>query len=262
MELPEPSVLDRLADRGWPALERQELEGWTLRASSGVTNRANSVLTAGPVADVGRAVRAAEDWYGSRDLPAVFQVSPASPAALADELRARGYRPHSQTDILVAEANTVAAFDEPRVDGPTPDGVTVEDAPRPGWLDTWWSVDGRGGDAERSIVERILLGGPALYAADGDGDGDGDGDAGSPAAVARLALVGEWGGLFAVATRPAARRSGRARRLILALAAAGASRGVRRLWLQVLAENAAAAALYRSLGFERASHYCYWIAPS
>ncbi|MGN6760016.1 MAG: GNAT family N-acetyltransferase [Leifsonia sp.] len=258
MELPEPSVLDRLADRGWPALERQELEGWTLRASSGVTNRANSVLTAGPVADVGRAVRAAEDWYGSRDLPAVFQVSPASPAALADELRARGYRPHSQTDILVAEANTVAAFDEPRVDGPTRDGVTLEDAPRPGWLDTWWSVDGRGGDAERSIVERILLGGPALYAADGDGDGD----AGSPAAVARLALVGEWGGLFAVATRPAARRSGRARRLILALAAAGASRGVRRLWLQVLAENAAAAALYRSLGFERASHYCYWIAPS
>jgi ribosomal protein S18 acetylase RimI-like enzyme len=74
--------------------------------------------------------------------------------------------------------------------------------------------------------------------------------------------VGERRGHFAGAPRPAARRSGRARRLILARAAAGASRGVRRLWLQVLAENAAAAALYRSLGFERASHYCYWIAPS
>jgi ribosomal protein S18 acetylase RimI-like enzyme len=60
---------------------------------------------------------------------------------------------------------------------------------------------------------------------------------------------------------PAARRAGRARQLILALAAAAESRGARRLWLQVLAENTAAAALYRSLGFERASRYGYWRAP-
>lgn len=253
MDLPAPSVLDHLADRGWPALEREELEGWTLRASAGVTNRANSVLTAGPVADVGRAVLHAEDWYASRDLPAVFQVSPASPAALADELRARGYRTHSQTDILVAESRAVAAFDAPTHAGAAGDRVALEDVPRAGWTDTWWSVDGRGGDAERSVVERILAGGPALYAAHGD--------PGSPDAVARLALVGEWGGLFAVATRPAARRAGRARQLILALAAAAESRGVRRLWLQVLAENTAAAALYRSLGFERASGYGYWRAP-
>lgn len=253
MELPAPSLLDRLADRGWPALERQELEGWTLRAAAGVTNRANSVLTAGPVTDLGRAIRRAEDWYASRDLRAVFQVSPASPAGLADELRTRGYRPHSHTDILVAESRSVAAFDAGSVAGPADDRVTLEDAPRPGWMDTWWSVDGRGGDAERSVVERILVGGPALYAAHGD--------PGSPDAVARLALVGEWGGVFAVATRPAARRMGRARRLILALAAASESRGVRRLWLQVLAENAAAGALYRSLGFQRASRYCYWTAP-
>lgn len=252
MDLPAPSVLDRLADRGWPALEREELEGWMLRAAAGVTNRANSVLTAGSVADLGRAVGRAEDWYAARKLPAVFQLSPASPADLADELRARGYRPHSQTELLVAESSTVAAFGGPPA-GPALDGVTLEDAPRPGWMDTWWSVDGRGGDAERSVVERILVGGPALYAAHGD--------PGSPDAVARLALVGEWGGVFAVATRPAARRMGRARRLILALAAASESRGVRRLWLQVLAENAAAGALYRSLGFQRASRYCYWTAP-
>lgn len=253
MDLPAPSVLDRLADRGWPALEREELEGWALRASAGVTNRANSVLTAGTVPDLRRAIRSAEAWYRSRDLPAVFQVSPASPAGLTDELRSRGYRPHSQTDILVAESRTIAALDAPTHAGAAGDPLTFTEAPGPGWLDTWWSVDGRGGEAERSVVERILVGGPALYAAHGD--------PGSPDAVARLALVGEWGGLFAVATRPAARRAGRARQLILALAAAAESRGARRLWLQVLAENTAAAALYRSLGFERASHYCYWTAP-
>ena len=84
-------------------------------------------------------------------------------------------------------------------------------------------------------------------------------------AAARLAFVDDWAGLYAVATRPDARRRGLARRLVIALAApagAAADRGVTRMWLQVLADNAAAIALYRDLGFETVSGYSYWTAPS
>lgn len=242
---PDAATLDRLADRGWPALEREPFDAWTLRASSGVTNRANSVLTAGPVAELGAAVDAAEHWYAARSLPAVFQVSPASPPGLGALLAARGYREHSQTDVLVAERAGV-----PPVDG---DGIRIDGEPGEAWIDTWWSVDGRGGEAERAVAARILTGGPALYASAGD--------PAAPDAVARLALVGEWGGLFAVATRPEARRRGLARALAGALAAAAAGHGVERLWLQVLAGNAAAHALYASLGFRRASGYAYWSRP-
>lgn len=241
MHPPDAASLDRLADQGWPALERRPLEGWTLRASAGVTNRANSVLTAGPVADLDAAVDAAERWYAARSLPAVFQLSPASPAELPRVLADRGYREHSQTDILVADRAEVAAGSA---------AVVIHEHPSDAWLATWWSVDGRGGEAEREIARRILTGGAALYASLGD--------PAAPAAVARLALLGGWGGLYAVATRPEARRRGHARALATALAAAAADRGVTGLWLQVLAGNTGAHALYASLGFRPASRYAYW----
>lgn len=250
MRPPEPAVLDRLADRGWPALEREELGGWTLRAAGGVTNRANSVLTCGEVPDVEAAVERAERWYRERGLPAVFQVSPATSPALVAALTAREYREHSLTDILVADRAEVAAAGAAETAGP----IVSSDAPPPGWLATWWSVDGRGGAPERDIVARILTAAPALYASAGPAD--------APGAVARLALAGEWGGLYAVATLPAARRRGLARGLAVALADAAGGRGVRHLWLQVLADNAAAHALYSGLGFRPASQYAYWTAPS
>ncbi|MGO4535803.1 GNAT family N-acetyltransferase [Leifsonia sp. 2MCAF36] len=253
-------TLDLLADRGWPALEREELDGWVLRASGGVTNRANSVLTAGAVPDTLAAIERAERWYADRSLPAVFQLSPASPAALPEALSRRGYRQHSHTDILVADrAETAAAAAASATaavfgSGPADARVRLSDNPDDAWLTTWWSVDGRGGDAERDIAERILTGGPALYASVGDPS--------APDAVARLALVDEWGGLYAVATRSTARRRGLARALAGELASATADRGVRRLWLQVLADNAAAHALYASLGFRWASGYSYWSAST
>ncbi|WP_348789211.1 GNAT family N-acetyltransferase [Leifsonia sp. NPDC080035] len=249
MDTVAPALLDRLADRGWPALEREPLDGWTLRASGGVTNRANSVLASGEPRSLAPAVEAAEDWYAGRGLPCVFQVSPASPEGLTTLLRSRGYREHSETAILVASA-PAPARDVEASGGGAAGAVAIAESPSDGWLDTWWSVDGRGGEPERAIVERILAGGPALYAWTGDAD--------APDAVARLALVDDWGGLYAVATRPEARRRGHARALAAALAAEAAARGVERLWLQVLADNGPASTLYETLGFRPASRYAYW----
>ncbi|ALX66169.1 GNAT family N-acetyltransferase [Microbacterium sp. XT11] len=233
------AIFDRLADQGWPAIESEPLGAWRLRASSGVTNRANSVLASGIVPHLSNVVDAAERWYASRSLPPVFQVSPASPPELPGLLTTRGYGAHSQTDVLVADRAAVASAAQ--------HGVVIEDTPTEGWLDTWWAVDGRGGDRERAVAWRILTGGPALYASSGD--------PAAPDAVARLALVGQWGGLYAVATRPEARRRGLARALAEALASAAAESGVDRLWLQVLHANHAARALYASLGFRGASGY-------
>jgi hypothetical protein len=42
----DPVTIERLADAAWPAAERERLGPWTLRATAGVTRRANSAFTA------------------------------------------------------------------------------------------------------------------------------------------------------------------------------------------------------------------------
>ena len=248
--------LDDLADRAWPALETRAVGSWVVRWGGGVTKRANSVLPRGEVDDLDDAITEVEDTYRDRGLAPTFQLSPASrPAGLARRLDARGYVEDSHTLIQVADVGRVAAS-AAAVPGTAVDRtvtVAIDSAPDDDWMALWWSVDGRGGDAEREFARRILSGAPARYASIRDRFG--------VVATARLAFVDDWAGLYALATRPDARRRGLARHLIGALAGEAAARGVDRMWLQVLADNASAIALYRSLGFETVSGYSYWTAP-
>lgn len=263
----EPGLLDALADRGWPALERESWHDWSFRFSGGVTDRANSVLPSGVVPDVREAVDAAEAAYAERGLRTRFQLSPATDPRVADEVRRRGYEEHSPTRILVAGSRAVAERGMAR-DSSDEGMVTIADTPDRAWMDVWWSVDGRGGASEREVAARILAGGPGLYASlsapaslAAPASIAAPASASATVAVARLALVGDWGGLFAVATSPDTRRRGFARRLIVELAAEARDRGIPNLWLQVTAANTAALRLYAELGFAPASSYAYWAAP-
>jgi ribosomal protein S18 acetylase RimI-like enzyme len=265
-----------LADRGWPALERVDVGGWTARFAGGVTKRANSVHPAGPIEHpaLDAAVAVAEDAYRDRGLVPVFQLGDGD-AALHELLSARGYLAQSETLVLAAGVDAVLTGAgsrrvEQSEDAPVfvPSGASVFVPSAPGasvsvgeklddeWLDLWWSVDGRGGHAEREVARRIMTGVRSLYATASD-------DAGV-ASVARLALVRErghgWGGLYAVATRPDARRRGLALAVIRTLASAGRQQGVESLWLQVLADNEAALSMYAALGFRRVASYRYLTA--
>jgi len=245
------ALLDDLADRGWPAEHRERHGGWILRAAGGVTKRANSALPVGPVADPEAALDAVEAFARAHGIDPCVQVSPASePADLPARLAARGYVAEARTLVQVADAAAVAGRLADAAPADPALRVTVADAPDEAWLDAWWSVDGRGGSAELDVARRILERGPSVHAAVRDGD--------RVLATARLALVGSWGGLFAVATRPEARRRGLSRAVMGAAVDAGRDRGITALWLQVVAENEGARALYDGLGFRPASRYEYW----
>lgn len=248
--------LTALADAGWPALETIAVGGWSARFSAGVTKRANSVVPRGDVMDVVAAIESVESLYRARVIRPTFQLT-EDDRALEGVLRDRGYGAVDETLIMVAPVAEVARSGAVRPrsgDGDHVGAVSIGDEPDAAWLDVWWGVDGRGGDVERDVARRIMTGGPALYATVCDEDG--------PACVGRLALVGEWGGLYAIATRSDARRRGHARSVIAGLGAAAAERGVTELWLQVLADNAVAVGLYRSLGFVPAGGYRYLVAPA
>jgi N-acetylglutamate synthase len=233
-------VYDDLMRAGWPALDEVEVDGWVARFSGGVTQRANSVMPLRAPGDLDAALGRVERLYAARGLPVVFQLGPsAAPAGLDDVLAARGYEFGSPTSIQTASVESV-----PRVDG-----VEIADSPSDEWLDLWWQVDGRGDQSALDVAVKILLGGPALYASMRD--------SGGVAAVGRLALVGEWGGVYCMAVRPSARRRGHGAAVLSGLLRAGQTRGITRAWLHVRAENTAALSLYRQAGFTEASRYHY-----
>ena len=256
--------IDELANRGWPAIETHAIEGWIVRASHGVTRRANSVLPFGHVDDLNRAIDEVEKAYRAREIRPAFQLSPASrPQGLAARLERRGYTEEGETLILIAPTERVIQAASSHAAGhsnaqhprtASAPSVAVHPEPSDDWLSLWWHVDGRGGHDKRDVARRILIGTPALYATVRHDD--------SVLAVGRLALVDDWGGLYAIATRPEHRRLGHARSVVATLANHALLAGAACLWLQVLAANEAALALYLSLGFEPVSGYAYWVAPA
>jgi GNAT superfamily N-acetyltransferase len=233
-----------LMDGAWPAVERYDTGEWVLRAADGVTQRANSVWPRDPAEEPMHALREATRWYRERRLPLILQVmdTPAN-AALNDVLDGQGFTRQSETVIMARPAGTV-------VSRPAAAQVRILDQPDEEWLDLWWSVDGRGGQAERETARAILAGCPSLYALVRDDDG-------VPAAVGRLAVVEGTGGIYCMATSPAHRRRGYASAVLEALLSEGASRGLDSFWLLVTAANHAAQQLYSGAGFEESGRYLY-----
>ena len=239
------SDLDERMNRSWRARSEVDVDGWIVRRSGGVTQRANSVLPAAAPTDLEAAVTRVEELYLDHGLPPHFQISPAAqPPELDQFLAARGYEVRGSTKVCVAAVEDVL-----RLLPPQWSKVDVHDEPGADWMSLWWATDGRGGADSREIARKILTGGTALYALGHDEAG--------LAAVGRLSLDGRWAGVYCMAVRPDARRRGHAMDVLRALLANASDRQVRHTWLQVVEENVAARALYGRLGFADFSGYHY-----
>ncbi|MEQ4565567.1 GNAT family N-acetyltransferase [Paenarthrobacter sp. CAP02] len=250
----EQAHLETLMDKAWPAVEREDTGEWVLRASEGVTQRANSVWprtiidSADDAPDLAASLRSASEWYRQRRLPLIFQVfdDPRS-AALNTMLDTQRFTKQSETRIMVRGLEGLHAPASSR-------NVELSDEPTEEWLSVWWSVDGRGGAAELAVARRILLGCPALYALVRDDDG-------VPAAVGRLAVADGWGGIYGMATTATHRRRGYGSLVLAALLDSGAERGLQGFWLLVTAANQGAQSLNAQAGFTNYGSYLYRQAP-
>ena len=84
---------------------------------------------------------------------------------------------------------------------------------------------------------------------------------GTPLAAAMAVRFGALVGLFEVVSNPQMRGRGLGRRIVRTALLWGCSRGAKKAWLQVVAENHPAIALYEAEGFREAYRYVYWRAP-
>jgi len=239
-------VIAELEDRAfaaWPAAEVEALDGWRLRATSGVTRRANSAWTAAEVHDLERAIARVESFYAERALPAIFQLGPLSPPHLEPALAARGYAIDAPVAILAVDLGELRSRRTRGIE------VRVDAVPDPAWFEL---AAHRGRYATVTEVFRGLLArigsraGFALASIDG-----------RPAATGLGVCDQGWLGVFAMATLPEFRRRGAAKALLDGLGRWSRSRGAERAYLQVERDNDAALALYRRDGFREAYGYHY-----
>lgn len=85
---------------------------------------------------------------------------------------------------------------------------------------------------------------------------------GKPSAFALLGVRGPDAWIGGMATTPAHRRTGLARRMLDAAIAAAAEAGCETVWLEVVDRNAAALALYRARGFTQVRDLAVWSLPA
>lgn len=249
MTLPTPAEVEELSINGWPALQQILLDGWVLRFSGGYTRRANSInpLASGvrPLPDK---VALCEQLYAERGRPAIFRIPGIAPDRALDRLLdERGYAARDETCVLLAPRLQTSGASDP--------GVRIEPTGAPDWWEAHTRFSALSPDQSRlarAITDLIPY--PVRFAAMMEDD--------QIRAIALLVLQGEHLCIHAVATDPAYRRAGFGRRTLTALLEWAATRGARHGYIQVVADNSAARALYAGLGFrEELYRYHYRMPP-
>ncbi|CAL9298084.1 Mycothiol acetyltransferase [Streptomyces sp. enrichment culture] len=240
--------LARVAARAWRPVESERLGDWELRAASGFTRRANSVLPLGaPGVPLDDALDAVRRWYGERGLPAYVQTATGAESTqelLCAELDERGWVREVTAELWVGALAPVADRGDPAV-------VELSREAGEGWLARYQ----RKGVSE--VALRVLGSGPSVWFATVPGAAEGA----PPAAIGRCVVDGRWAGFAAVEVDPELRRQGLGTAVMAALARQALDEGASAAWLQVEADNAEARALYAGMGFAAHHAYHHYRAP-
>jgi GNAT superfamily N-acetyltransferase len=210
--------VEHAAAAAWPGRRQEWLDGWLLREAGGHTHRGNSAVPLRAGADL-RALPGIVEWYAGRGLTPWLSV----PDRL---VRLPASAPTHIESLVMTRALPAGG-----------QGAAVDLSARPD--DRWLHIYQR--DVPVDVLTAVIEGELTFGRLD-------------DAAVGRAAVTSapdgtRWVGMSAVRVAEDRRRHGHARTLCEALLDWAAARGATRAYVQVVADNAGAAALYESMGF-------------
>ena len=225
-----------------PALQTQLWDGWVLRFSGGYTNRANSVNLLYPSAlPFEEKIPFCERIYTAQGLPTVFKITDAAPIGLDAHLAARGYEIVTPTRVFTCTAPPTGEYHS---------DVIITKGMGAAWREAYFRLnktDPRMIPTASAMMDNIK--GNSL--------------------CAKIVMEGKtiacgmcveergYAGLYDIVVDPAHRRRGLACMLCKSLLIEAAENGANAFYLQVVANNAPAIALYEKLGFAPGYSYHY-----
>ena len=246
--LPDVRRLEAVSFRSWPASTTSFDGTWAIRLTAGhPSKRLNSVNPLDPAdhADLENRISRMARRFASFGRPLVFRQSPLAPPDLENILDARGWRRFDETIVMTRDLVAPAPDTVPR--------LPIADVGR--WIDALVVMGSVDATVKPGLSELIahVEGALGLFLVEDD--------AGKPLAGAMAVRFADLVGLFEVVVHPDMRRHGFGRRIVEDALAWAQKGGAKRGWLQVVAENEPAVALYGTLGFTEAYRYAYRQAP-
>jgi ribosomal protein S18 acetylase RimI-like enzyme len=231
--------LDQICNLTWPATENLDNSGWLMRAASGVTNRANSVLPlvanleGGTLTDFAEKLAKTKEFYQKRNLPTIFQLALPTWQVLYEKLCSIGavekIRAHTMVADLTAAKQKIPA------------GIEIMQSNQ--FSNEWLSVQPTPG------IEKELVGCAATYLVVVKN--------GQTIAASRIALANDWTSITRVYVHKDFRGLGLGKAIVAAALEASFEQGATKAVLQVEASNAIAIGVYESLGFNFHHEYSY-----
>ncbi len=241
--------IDQVCCNAWPAIRQVSAGDWSIRLSSGLTRRANSVNPLIPGArDLGSVLGLAQQLYGAAGQIAFVRVPSVLDPTVDRYLEQQGYS---------AEAETLSLYGALEASTQLPEAdLRLTDRADDDWLRSKARMNGfdqKDLTTYRQILSGIAL--PSAYAALTK--------EGRTKALAYAALQDRLLTIESVVTEAEARNRGFARRVLQTLFHWGRESGAEAVCLQVEADNDPAVALYRKLGLtQEVYRYHYRRAPS
>jgi ribosomal protein S18 acetylase RimI-like enzyme len=233
--------IEAAAAVAWPPTESLTLGSWKLSAGDGFSRRRNSAVPAGPLPEnLERRVADVAAWYRVRGLPTLYRITPLCDPAIDNLLADRGLVLEAPTLVMSRFLESTEAAE----------GVAESPVATSAWVETELAAL----DIDRSSVGPWLatiamVPSPASFVVSTEG--------GEPVGAGFGVVVDDMLGVFEIVVRPEFRRRGHARRIMAALHRFGVGEGAERVFLQVLADDERAIALYRSLGYDVSYQYWY-----
>ncbi|WP_299089587.1 N-acetyltransferase [uncultured Metabacillus sp.] len=242
------NFIEQLAAKAWPCYTQETFENWTMRATFGVTKRANSVHTLGSLPQDSMWLKKIETFYQEKSIPPCFYISEISPKELDYLLKSNGYQKVDECYTMTASCEDIFMH----IINKSLWKIEYLSEPDDTWIEEFIKLEGFSSNRQEAYAHIFSSIKPLktfLRISDQE----------ETIGLGTVVLEDGWACISNIVVNRQHRRKGTATYLMNVLTKWAYENGGHHMYLQVIQTNHPAIELYKKLGFTPLSKHHYRI---